>query len=29
MKCPKDLFFLDFNNYGQWKVVNEDQLRKL
>jgi hypothetical protein len=29
MKNPKDIFFIDFDNHGQWKVVNEDQLRKL
>ena len=29
MKGPKDIFFLDVDNNGEWKVVNEDQLRKL
>lgn len=28
MKNPKDMFFLDFHNQGQWKVVNEDQIRR-
>jgi hypothetical protein len=27
MKNSKDIFFLDFDSHGQWKVVNEDQLR--
>ena len=29
MKSPKDIFFLDLDNNGKWKVVNEDQLKKL
>jgi len=29
MKTPKDVFFLDMDNNGHWKVVNEDQLKKL
>jgi hypothetical protein len=29
MKCPKDIFFLDLDRNGKWKIVNEDQLRKL
>ena len=28
MKSPKDIFFLDLDNNGKWKVVNEDDLRK-
>lgn len=26
MKSPKDIFFLDLDNNGEWKVVNEDKL---
>lgn len=29
MKSPKDIFLLDLDNKGEWKVVNEDQIRKL
>lgn len=29
MKSRKDIFFLDLDNNGEWKVVNEEQLRKL
>ena len=29
MKSPKDIFFLDLDNHGKWKVVSEDQLEKL
>jgi hypothetical protein len=29
MKSPKDISFLDLDNEGKWKVVNEDQLKKL
>ena len=29
MKSPKDIFFLDLDNHGKWKVVNDDQLNKL
>ncbi|MCJ7634454.1 hypothetical protein MUP77_18935 [Candidatus Bathyarchaeota archaeon] len=29
MKSPKDFFFLDLDNKGEWKVVNEDQIRRL
>ena len=29
MKSPKDIFSLDLDNNGKWKVVNEDQLEKL
>lgn len=29
MKSPKDIFFLDLDNNGKWKIVNEDQLQKL
>jgi hypothetical protein len=28
MENPKDIFLLDLDNRGQWKVVNEDLLRK-
>jgi hypothetical protein len=27
MKSPKDIFFLDLDNNGKWKIVTEDQLR--
>src|SRR4030066_647092 len=27
MKGPKDIFFLDLDHGGEWKVVNEDQIR--
>ena len=26
MKSPKDIFFLDLDNNGKWKIVSEDQL---
>ena len=26
MKNPKDIFFLDLDNKGEWKIINEDQL---
>lgn len=29
MKNPKDILFLDLDNEGKWKVVNEDQIRGL
>lgn len=29
MKSPKDIFFLDLDNEGKWKIVNEDQMRRL
>ncbi|MCJ7634296.1 hypothetical protein MUP77_18140 [Candidatus Bathyarchaeota archaeon] len=29
LKSPKDIFFLDLDNEGKWKVVNEDQIRRL
>lgn len=29
MKNPEDIFFLDLDNNGEWKVVNENQLQKL
>lgn len=29
MKSPKDIFFLDLDNNGKWKIVTEDQLSKL
>ena len=29
MKSPKDIFFLDLDNQGKWKVINEDQIRNL
>jgi hypothetical protein len=29
MKSPKDIFFLDLDSGGKWKIVNEDKLRKL
>jgi hypothetical protein len=29
MRSPKDIFFLDLDNNGKWKVVNEDQLKTL
>jgi len=29
MKNPKDIFFLDLDNNGEWKIVTEDQLNKL
>ena len=25
MKNPKDIFFLDLDNKGKWKIVTEDQ----
>lgn len=28
LKSPKDIFFVDLDNDGQWKIVNEDQLMK-
>lgn len=28
MKSPKDIFFLDLDRNGEWKVVNEDKLRQ-
>ena len=28
MKSPEDIFFLDLDRNGIWKVVNEDHLRK-
>jgi hypothetical protein len=28
MKGPKDIFFLDLDRNGEWKVVNENELRK-
>ena len=27
MKSPKDIFFLDLDNQGKWKVVKEDLIR--
>ena len=29
MKSPKDVFFLDLDNKGEWKVVKEEQIGKL
>ena len=29
MKSPKDIFFLDLDKEGKWKIVNEDQIRRL
>jgi hypothetical protein len=29
MKSQKDIFFIDLDNEGKWKIVNEDQVRKL
>jgi len=29
MKNHKDVFFLDLDNEGKWKVANEDQIRRL
>ncbi len=29
MKSPKDIFFLDLDNEGKWKIVNEDEIRRL
>jgi hypothetical protein len=29
MKNPKDIFFLDLDRDGEWKIVSEDQLKNL
>jgi hypothetical protein len=29
MKSPKDIFFLDLDNKGKWKVISEDQMGSL
>lgn len=29
MKNPKDIFFLDLDKNGKWKIVTENQIRKL
>ena len=29
MKSPKDIFFLDVDNEGKWKIVNEDEISNL
>jgi hypothetical protein len=29
MKDPKDIFFLDLDKNGKWKIVTENQIRKL
>ena len=29
MKSPKDVFFLDLDNKGEWKVVTEKQLERM
>jgi len=29
MKSPKDIFFLDLDRNGEWKIVTEDQIGKL
>lgn len=29
MKSPKDIFFLDLDRNGKWKIVSEDQISKL
>jgi hypothetical protein len=29
MKSPKDIFFLDLDRDGEWKIVSEDQLKNL
>ncbi len=26
MKSPKDIFYLDLDNKGKWKVINEKEL---
>ena len=28
MKSPKDIFFLDLDRNGEWKVINEDNLKQ-
>ena len=29
MKSPKDIFLLDLDNNGKWKIVTEDQICRL
>ena len=29
LKNPKDIFFLDMDHEGKWKIVREDQINKL
>ncbi|MCJ7635513.1 hypothetical protein MUP77_24385 [Candidatus Bathyarchaeota archaeon] len=29
MKSPKDIFFLDLDNNGEWKVINENEITGL
>lgn len=29
MKSPKDIFFLDMDREGRWKIVTEDEIAKL
>jgi hypothetical protein len=29
MKNPKDIFFLDLDNEGKWKIITKDQIRRL
>ena len=29
MKSPKDIFFLDLDNEGKWKIVTEDQRTRI
>ena len=29
MKSPKDIFFLDLDNMGEWKVVSRKQMEQL
>jgi hypothetical protein len=28
MKSPKDIFFLDLDRNGEWKIINEDNLKQ-
>jgi hypothetical protein len=28
MKSPKDIFFLDLDRNGEWKIVNENQTNR-
>jgi hypothetical protein len=29
MKSPKDIFLLDLDQNGEWKIITEDQIHKL
>jgi hypothetical protein len=29
MKSPKDIFFLDLDHNGEWKIINEDHILNL